>query len=255
MCLGFFLHCSYIHLFMLIHITKSIRVFFRRLFHAFFPPCCICCGAPLLPYEKYYCCSCDAGMSRYNERESSADSKRNMTFFLAAHVEHFVFAYYYVRGDAIQKIIHEMKYHYSPDLCRYMGRIMATEESIERVLPEIDYLIPIPIFADRLRERGYNQSELLCYGISDETGIPVLPDAVRRVRRTPKQALRGRDERIENVKDAFEVVAPASLIDKHVAIVDDVVTTGVTTSECIRAIYKIPGIRCSVLSLSSTPHL
>lgn len=229
-----------------------MRDFFRRLFHAFFPPCCICCGAPLLPFEKYYCGSCDVGMSRYNERECAADSKRNMSFFVAGHVEHFAFAFYYVRGDAIQKIVHEMKYHYSPDLCRYMGRIMATERSIECVLREIDVLIPIPIFADRLRERGYNQSELLCYGISDETGIPVLPNAVRRCRSTPKQALRGRDERIENVKDAFEVVDAASLIGKHVAVVDDVVTTGVTTTECIRAIYKLPGIRCSVLSLSST---
>ena len=98
----------------------------------------------------------------------------------------------------------------------------------------IDVIVPVPLFADREEERGYNQSALLSERVAGETGLPESANILRRIRSTSQQALLDEPERRANVWDAFEAGENARGL--RVLLIDDVVTTGSTLSECARAL-------------------
>lgn len=100
----------------------------------------------------------------------------------------------------------------------------------------IDAVVPVPLFADRQAERGYNQSDLLSWQLALRTGIPARPTFLKRIRETSQQALLSESERRENVRDAFAASADANGLS--VLLIDDVATTGSTLSECAKALRK-----------------
>ena len=97
-----------------------------------------------------------------------------------------------------------------------------------------DCLVPVPLYPVRLRERGFNQAEQLCRNLSRSTGLNVETRAVKRTRVTQTQTLLSRGERLANMRGAFEP-HKVNLNGRRVVLVDDVLTTGATTSDCARA--------------------
>lgn len=103
---------------------------------------------------------------------------------------------------------------------------------------QVQALIPVPIHLQRYRQRGFNQSRRLAKRLSHWSGIPIVDDAVKRLRNTPPQAELDAKQRQKNLQDAFEVEANALQSLERVALVDDVVTTGATMNELIRQIRQ-----------------
>ncbi len=111
------------------------------------------------------------------------------------------------------------------------------------ILPDADFLIPVPLHPRRLLKRRYNQACLLAQALTAETGVPCLPDALMRCRATPPQGHKDYKERHKNVRRAF-VVRPSwceKLKGKRVVLLDDVYTTGATVEECAR-VLRIAGV-------------
>ena len=110
-----------------------------------------------------------------------------------------------------------------------MGRLLHTY--LERAPRAADLIVPVPLHPSRVRERGYNQSELLARELSRLTGIPSEPDLLRRTRDTaPQVTMEGYEQRRRNIAGAFECVSDPS--GRSVLLVDDVATTGSTMSAC-----------------------
>jgi ComF family protein len=122
------------------------------------------------------------------------------------------------------------------------------------LLEGADMLIPVPLHWRRLLRRKFNQSALLAYSISDQTGVPCMPDVLERVHYTKPQMRLSRAERLKNVKRAFAVSpeAEALLTGKTVVLVDDVVTTGATANACALALKKAGAREVRVLALART---
>ena len=133
-----------------------------------------------------------------------------------------------------------------------MGRLMANEMQLAHYFDDIDVLLPVPLSRKRLRQRGYNQSEMLAIGVSDITPLPIVTNALRRKHFVKSQTRLSRHERQENVEDMFELRDGSRLQGKHVLLIDDICTTGATLIACIDALKNIPGIRLSVLTLGFT---
>ena len=95
-------------------------------------------------------------------------------------------------------------------------------------------VLPVPLHRDRRKQRGYNQAALIADTVSRALQLPCLPDALQRVRATPTQTGLGRQGRLKNLRDAFAV--RLDVVDAHVALVDDVITTGATTTACAEAL-------------------
>ena len=122
-----------------------------------------------------------------------------------------------------------------------------------RTLPQ--WIIPTPLSDKRLRERGYNQTWHLAKGLSRELGIPTLPHALRRLKDTPRMMSLDADARRAHIRGAFEVVPDCrrALVGRHVAVVDDVLTTGATLNEITQTLMAAGARSVSVWVVARTP--
>jgi ComF family protein len=113
-----------------------------------------------------------------------------------------------------------------------------------------DAIVPMPLADERLRERGFNQGQEIARHVAGITGIPLLPRACRRVRNTPPQAVLPWKERAKNIRKAF--VCDEDFSGKHVAVVDDVMTTGATLNELARNLKAAGAARVTGLIATRT---
>ena len=114
----------------------------------------------------------------------------------------------------------------------------------------VDLLLPVPLHPKRMRQRGYNQSEWIARGIQSVTGIAVDTSSLSRIKKTESQTRKQIFERSENVEDIFRLDNADALKNKHVLLLDDVITTGSTMRACAEAMKAIYGIRISILGIA-----
>ncbi len=143
--------------------------------------------------------------------------------------------------DDFSKIIYELKYGGMKRLGVYLGELLG--DSLKNYFEEInigefELIIPVPLHKTKLRERGYNQSDYICKGIKNKLNIKVFTDLVKRVRHTSTQTKLSREERIKNMKDAFEINEKYKHVieGRKIIVVDDVVTTGSTINEVVKVL-------------------
>jgi len=139
----------------------------------------------------------------------------------------------------MREAIHRLKYSNSQDLAAPLGEMMVSYW--QDVHLPADVIVPVPLHARRLRERGYNQATLLARELGKGVGLPVLENALIRVRDTSPQVDLSAEERKENVRGAFHC-PDDRLAGKNVLLVDDVYTTGATLEACSSAL-KQRGVR------------
>ena len=136
--------------------------------------------------------------------------------------------------DILQQAIQALKYHETPSTAMPLGkRLVAVLQQKEWTF---DTIIPVPLFADRLQKRGYNQAYLLSKPIENSMSITCQPDLLTRYRDTNQQVGLNAEERRENVKDAF--IASKDVAYRSILLVDDVVTTGSTLDACARSLFE-----------------
>mgnify|MGYP001806192418 CR=1 FL=1 len=131
----------------------------------------------------------------------------------------------------------------APAFGRWMARAGA------ELLAECDLIVPVPLHRWRLLARRYNQAALLALAVGRDSGRPVCPDGLRRVRRTPPQGHFGRAERAGNVKGAFALAPHLEVTGRRIVLVDDVLTSGATAGECARLLGHHGAVRVDVLTL------
>jgi ComF family protein len=135
-----------------------------------------------------------------------------------------------VFDGAVRTAVHRLKYH--GEFARAEWAAAELGEILKTFGDAVDAIVPVPLHPRRQRTRGYNQSEKLARELSALSGLPVLT-ALERVRDTRSQVDLDRLARTANVTGAF--AATIDLQDRSIVLVDDVVTTGATLSECANA--------------------
>lgn len=148
----------------------------------------------------------------------------------------------------------EARFKFRRDLAagRVLAELMIQRAATDRpALPEL--LIPIPLHASRLRARGYNQALELARPLAKALAIPCAHDALVRTKATPAQTALDAKARRRNLRGAFEV-ARAAALPRHVALVDDVMTTGATLREAARVLRRAGVERVDAWALARAPH-
>ena len=151
--------------------------------------------------------------------------------------------------DNVATLIHAAKFHERPELAEFLGRQAATEWQESGYFDDIDLLVPVPIHPRRLNERGFNQSEYICRGMSAVLNLPIDTTTLLRIKNTPKQSQLTDAKRKQNVEHAFRIPEPIRWHNRHILLVDDVITTGATIRNCIKEITPIRSCRISIFSL------
>ena len=211
-----------------------------------YPPVCTICGGSVRAGE-YLCNRCEAKAVRIVApfcRKCSEPFEGSITTeFTCANCAHrtiyFDAAVSAYRGCGIvREIIHEFKYGRQIHLRHLVARWLQAALDDERIRgSRFDVIVPVPLHAARQRERGFNQARLLAELLSAHTSIPFKP-MLERIRYTTTQTALDRSERMENLHNAFRLRKNANVQDLRMLLIDDVLTTGSTLSECARVLKR-----------------
>jgi ComF family protein len=156
--------------------------------------------------------------------------------------------FYFTKESLMQHLMHQFKYKGNKDLGLQFGRIMGDQlQRSNRFYPDV--LIPLPLFPAKEKRRGYNQATVLCNGISENMKIPVLDKVIIRPHHTETQTKKGRVERWKNMEGKFVLTNAEAIRNKHVLLIDDVVTTGATLEACGNELLKAENTRLSIATL------
>lgn len=150
----------------------------------------------------------------------------------------------------LREAIHHLKFGGREDLALMLGERLGAE-----IQAPYDFLVPVPLHRSRLRERGYNQAELVAFGMRKTRHIPVCVRTLVRLRDTGHQAKLDRASRHHNLDGAFGIRAPVPWKGKTILLVDDVLTTGATAS-AVAQVLRASGataVNLAVLAVSTTP--
>ena len=132
-----------------------------------------------------------------------------------------------------------------------MVKLMGYAMQKSKRFAAVEILVPLPLHAEKVFKRGFNQAEILCKGMQQVTGLPIADTiSVTREKYTETQTKKHRVERWQNVEDSFAVHNPGLLQNKHVLIVDDVITTGATLESCATAMQHIEAVTISIATLA-----
>ncbi|MCD2424083.1 ComF family protein [Niabella pedocola] len=216
--------------------------------HLFYPHICAGCGNDALPEGSELCLRCIYGLP-VTDFEVHADNPVEKIFAGRLQIEAAGAHCYFSKRSPIQHMLHQLKYGGNRALGHQLGIMLGTALVQSTRFNGIDLIIPMPLFAARERRRGYNQAAVLCGGIAAVTGVPVCTVLVYRAEATETQTKKNRVERWNNMQGKFWVPDDTMAKNRHLLLVDDVVTTGATLEACGSVLLKIPGVRLSVAVL------
>ena len=226
------------------------RSFFCNLLDLFYPRLCVACGHILQKNEEHLCLRCLLHLPESNYH--SSDENPLLAIFLGRVRVESVNSYLLFRkGNYVQSILHQLKYKGNKEIGAYLGKRYATIMMDAGIWQDVDVIIPIPLHPQKMRSRGYNQSEWIAKGLSEGSGIPYRNDCLIRATFTETQTKKSRFNRWENVKNVFAVTNEYLLEGKHVLLCDDVLTTGATLEAAIQKLLLVPGVRVSVVTLAA----
>ena len=220
------------------------------LLNFFYPRACISCGTVLFQQEKFFCLHCLHNLpeTRYHEFD---DSPLTQLFLGRVAVENTGSYLFYKKGNQVQKILHHLKYHGAKEVGAFLGNIYGTQLIQHEKWKTIDMIIPVPLHKKKEKKRGYNQSEWIAKGLSTGMQIPYNTHLLIRSEFTETQTKKSRFHRWQNVKEVFQLTESNALINKHILLCDDVLTTGATLEAAIQKLLAAHGIKVSVVTLAT----
>jgi len=227
---------------------QTIKTYLYEFSGLIYPKLCYACNRGLNQKERSLCLFClyDLPKTRFHEKDENPVSQ---VFWGRVNIEKATSFFYFQKGSKYRKLIHHLKYkgksHIGYDLGFLFGKHLFGSDFVKA----IDTIVPVPLHPNRLRERGYNQSDWIANGLSDSLEIPFDSESVYRKVATTSQTKKTRTERWDNVKDIFAIRQHNKLANKHILLVDDVLTTGATLEACAHSLLKIPNTKVSIATL------
>ena len=216
--------------------------------HMLFPHVCTGCGNDILNQESVLCMRCIDAMPETNF-ELHPNNPVEKTFWGRLPLVGAAAQFYFTKESLMQHLMHQFKYKGNKELGLQLGRMMGEQLSRSGRFADIDALIPLPLFPVKEKRRGYNQATVLCDGMAETMNIQVLDKVVIRPQHTETQTKKGRIERWENMEGKFIATNPDMIRNKHILLVDDVVTTGATLEACGNELLKAENVKLSVATL------
>jgi competence protein ComFC len=213
-----------------------------------FPSPCLSCGNEDTFLKSRLCLLCSEELPKTNFLLSQEPTSLDKLFWGRIALS-FTYAELFFQPNSVtQSLLHELKYKGQKDIGIYFGKKIG-EQLKEKEL-DFDALIPVPLHHRKKFKRGFNQAESIAKGLEDELRIPMDTNFVNRRIYTDSQTKRGKLLRWENMQERFGVNEKAKKY-KHIALVDDVITTGSTIEAIAKEIRKkFPDIKISVLAIA-----
>lgn len=216
---------------------KQVNQFFKIGLDLLFPSQCIGCGR----VDEHWCSICQ------DELRATPIDIFDRVIMGNIHITSTG-----LHGGKLQSAIHALKYENNPQIGTILGERLVT--TLQQKAWIIDMVIPVPLHTNKLKQRGYNQSQILSEVIEDTLSLPCEPQAITRYRETHSQVGLSQKERAENMINAFQANADL-LTNKTILIIDDVLTTGATLGACAQSALKAGANKIYGLTITTASTL
>jgi competence protein ComFC len=232
-------------------LTKKLRESVNSLAHFIYPEICLICENELSETQKHICSFCQLEFHFTYFESYIEPSPMDKLFWGRVALRGTYALLEYKKGQSVQPLLHSLKYKNRPQLGIQLGKEIAARIKDHPSFQEIDALIPVPLHPKKEFIRGYNQSEKLAQGIAEVLNVSLHSNFLNRTKHTQSQTNKNRFKRWDNVQNKFAIDLTNRRPLKHIALIDDVVTTGSTLESLVKTINTYdPSIQVSVITLA-----
>jgi ComF family protein len=155
------------------------------------------------------------------------------------------------KGEIVQHLLHQLKYRGRKDIGTFLGKLLGEQLITENsIIKDIDLIVPVPLHWKKEKIRGYNQCTPFAESLAATMGIPWSGTALQRTHENISQTKMNRFERYSNVEGIFDVTDALQLKNKHILLVDDVMTTGATAEACLHSILAVENTKASFATIA-----
>lgn len=205
-----------------------------------FPPKCVFCRALLSKDETDLCANCRQNAPLFSKGK-----------FKLSFVARWTAVWYY--KDTVRQSILRYKFGGRRSYAPFYGRLLAMKLQTSK-MDDFDVLTYVPISRLRKLQRRFDQMELVARAVSEELGIPLTP-VLRKVRHNkPQSSLKSAAQRRANALNAYRVIDPEGIRDKRILLLDDILTTGATASECARTLLTAGAREVNFAAIAVASH-
>lgn len=212
-----------------------------------YPNLCLSCDNPLRKGEDIICIKCKLNLP-ITDYFKNSDNPISSKFYGKVKLEYAFSFLHFIKKGSVQKLLHQLKYNNKPEIGLLLGKWFGNELTKIKGL-NFDYVIPVPMHRTKLKKRGYNQADPIAEGISSTLNSEWKHDVLLKVDNTESQTKKGRFDRFKNTEYVFKFNEDYSIKNKHVLIVDDVITTGSTLEACAKILIE-NGASVSIATLA-----
>ncbi len=219
--------------------------------HLFFPKICITCNIQLFTSEKLICTLCrhDLPIICY---KNFKNNKIKNAFLGRIPIEKAASFLFYRKEGKTKQIIHSLKYNGNQEVGNFIGNWFGSILKESNEFNDIDYIVPVPLHIKKIKQRGYNQLTTFGKSLSKQLNSNYMPTVLIRTSASKTQTFKQRFERFSNNETKFKVVDLEAFKNKHILLIDDVITTGATLEACCRELLKTENIKISIVTMAYT---
>ncbi len=214
-----------------------------------YPRVCLACGESLFKQEDCICSKCIYYLPKTNFHKEKENAVSQL-FWGRVNIQTATAFYFFKKQSRVQNLLHQLKYKGQKEVGVKIGNLYGQELKIDQKYNDVNLIIPVPLHPDKEKKRGYNQSEMFALGLSKSMDAPCDSKLLIRNHASETQTKKSKYERWENVNSIFEITDEARLKDKHILLVDDVITTGATIEACAQHLLSVPGTRVSIAAIA-----
>jgi len=223
----------------------------KDVFNIFFPITCLNCGEQLNGKEDLVCLECRFEFSLLDFSNQTNNSLEQV-FEGRVNIQFATSLLRYERKGIAQHLIHQLKYKGKEELGVFFGKWLGSDLLNCERCPQFDFIIPVPLHEKRLKVRGYNQVTKFGQEISTILQVPYNESILKRKLDSKTQTSKLRVERFNDLKEKFFINDFVTFKNKHVLLVDDVLTTGATIEACVIKLQEIEGVKVSLATIAFT---
>ena len=221
----------------------------ESLTNLFFPKVCYACNNLLSDNELYVCTSCRHKLPVTNFHFNADDSVKRV-FYGRVPLEQATALLRFQKKGLTQMLLHNLKYKGFEEIGLFLGNWLGYELKEMEPYSNIDLVIPVPLHKNKLRKRGYNQVTLFAKQLAKHLNAEFINDVLIKTTNTSSQVNKNRISRWFSNAEIFQAINTHKIANKHVLLVDDIITTGATLEACSNILLNTKNVKISIATMA-----
>jgi competence protein ComFC len=216
-----------------------------------FPKTCVCCSTSLLEQEKSLCLYCRYQLPTTNFHYHNENTAKKV-FYGRIPLVNITSLFVFHKKNMTQKLMHQLKYKGKEEISSVLGNWLAEDLKTVTWAKDIQMVIPVPLHRKKLKKRGYNQVAGFGKSISKHLGCDYSDKVLIKDNPSATQVFKNRSSRAEMKHDLFKLQNQNLIANKHILLVDDIITTGTTLETCSQILQQAPNVNISIATMAIT---